>query len=688
MSSFGPKGSEINRNQFNKLVEENLRLGKQLLFANKCLKTLITFKSFVDFISNKFKTNLNSNEWQKFEKLRKDVEKVLKSKDKPIERKTTKILPQNFVSSSDENGIDIDEDNYENRLVQAWSTNYNSLNKLSEWTEEMTDPTTTQIFKTKITSNDKNEENKYEQNGLVHILIPRLECDYPGCGKKFKYQSHLNAHKRTVHSIKFESEVKNRSKSRVKSKDKPIERTTSEILPKNVVFSEDENGIDLDYDSGGSHLWSTNKKSAQNGIKTNENSIHSSEDNIKTKETNSTSMESIDSDNEMTPKALYKSNITYNRRNQSNICSQNTDKSVNELNESTEEMTDPTTTQTIKTEIISNERLYKTQEINNFLYFSQNLKNFGNVYNINETQLPTNGPKCIEKRRKYVDNQLEGPVIVNIKPSNSSTDPKINSVFKCPVIGCDKWMAIDFIPKHSLEIHNQFVVICDQNKCHKVFISSAKYDEHKSRHHPKDKPFKSLKNKSINAKLNENDSKKCDICGKVFDSKLKVSRHKKFVHIHSRNLECDFPGCGKKFKVKKLLNCHKKYVHPSIDLKVECNQCNKVLKNKRNLISHKRTYHSGKLLACNWPGCEYRCKYKQYLEKHQTSHRPEKNYVCDWPECGKAYKISDYLSKHMKSHTRTDALDKRYSCDWPGCQFRTAYAQNITPHKKNIHQKE
>ena len=43
MASFGQKGSQINRNQFNKLVEENLRLENELLFANKCIENFDYF---------------------------------------------------------------------------------------------------------------------------------------------------------------------------------------------------------------------------------------------------------------------------------------------------------------------------------------------------------------------------------------------------------------------------------------------------------------------------------------------------------------------------------------------------------------------------------------------------------------------------------------------------------------------
>ena len=768
MASFGEKISQINKNEFIKIVDQNIRLKKELFVVNKCIETLITFKSFVGFISDKFKNNLNSNEWQKFEKLRKDVEEVLKSKDKQI--KTIKDLPlissENYYINKDNCGTDL----------------------------------------------------------------------YPLSSKSVIQQS-LNP--------------------------------TNKNSAKHGIHS-------------------------NNGIKTNENTIHSSEDNMKTTET-------LYSDNEMTPKALYKSNITYNRRKQSNNCSQNTGKSVTKLNESTEEMTDPTTTQTIKTEIISNDKTEENSENINFEYLSQNMKDFENTYNslnLSESQFSTkdsndeqnigfvdtndseeqtiNCLKDEEKKLYNIYHELEGPVIVNIKPSNSSTDPKINSVYKCPIIGCNKWMTIDFIPKHSLEIHNQFVIICGQNNCKKVFTSAVKYDEHKTRHHTKDKQWLQFlqdlkngfichpkdcdkvftseeelvlhkqeihfiskiesevnnrsnntspvimcsredclqtfeeklfkhhmivfhkectsveclftdcsqkfnefeeymnhllshssefwykyypkiyydlkvykkhfifKNESINDELRGNDSKKCDICGKVLRTKFGCKTHKKNVHVnkprlecdwpgceksckninnlrehmktHTRNdvldrkcnicgkvflnknylykhknvhiitstLECDYPGCAKKFKYQSLLTSHKRNTH-SISLKLECNLCNRVFKHQTSLATHKNTVHSGKLFACNWPGCQFTSRYKSSIEKHEPTHdtTQKRNYVCFWPECGKAFKMKDCFRAHMKIHTRTEVFE----CDWPGCQYTCKDKCYLNNHR-SVHSSE
>ena len=65
---------------FDELSEENKRLKNELMFANNCLKVLIKFKTFIDFISDNLKTDLDSNVSQKFEELRKEVKEVLKHK--------------------------------------------------------------------------------------------------------------------------------------------------------------------------------------------------------------------------------------------------------------------------------------------------------------------------------------------------------------------------------------------------------------------------------------------------------------------------------------------------------------------------------------------------------------------------------------------------------------------------------
>ena len=51
---------------FDDLKEENERLLNELLFADKCLKYLTEFKSFVDLVINKINNYLEENDISKY----------------------------------------------------------------------------------------------------------------------------------------------------------------------------------------------------------------------------------------------------------------------------------------------------------------------------------------------------------------------------------------------------------------------------------------------------------------------------------------------------------------------------------------------------------------------------------------------------------------------------------------------
>ena len=348
-----------------------------------------------------------------------------------------------------------------------------------------------------------------------------------------------------------------------------------------------------------------NEKSAQNEINSN-NGIHSSEDNMKT-------TKNLYSDNEMTPKALYKSNITYNRRKQSNNCSQNTDKSVIKLNESTEEMTDPTTTQTTKTEIISNDEFEENAENIKEHYLSQNMKKFENTYNslnLSESQFSTKNPmneensgfvdsnvgseECLENARKIVCHELEGficdrndchkifrseeELLLHKQEIHFFSEIKFESevenisntspVIMCSRVDCSERFEENLLRHHMVVAHKECTLVkCLFTDCPQKFIDFKEYMNHLlshssefwSKYYPK--IYYDLKVYKKDFKSDNNDSNKCDICGKVFDSKLKVSRHKKFVHIPKPSFKCDFPGCERKFKVASRLNFHNTRCH-------------------------------------------------------------------------------------------------------------------------------
>ena len=138
---------------FEELSEENKRLLNELMFANKCLNILITYKTFIDFISDKFKNNLDLNECQKFEKLNKDIDEVLKERNQLIRRKqitrnenlspntiiiiTSNLIRPEVVNNISNKTINRREDGLQsedniNKILLKNSNESKSLNKTSE----------------------------------------------------------------------------------------------------------------------------------------------------------------------------------------------------------------------------------------------------------------------------------------------------------------------------------------------------------------------------------------------------------------------------------------------------------------------------------------------------------------------------------------------------------------------------
>ena len=62
------------------LTEENIRLCEELVFIRERMKMLIEFKIMFDLHSNKIKQSLDSDEWQKFEKILKKINDFAKTR--------------------------------------------------------------------------------------------------------------------------------------------------------------------------------------------------------------------------------------------------------------------------------------------------------------------------------------------------------------------------------------------------------------------------------------------------------------------------------------------------------------------------------------------------------------------------------------------------------------------------------
>ena len=84
---------------FEELTNENKRLVNQLVISTKYVNKLIEFKNTFDLYSNKFKQCLESNEWQKFEKLFQEINEINNSNEHNVEEITNDIKSEESVDS-------------------------------------------------------------------------------------------------------------------------------------------------------------------------------------------------------------------------------------------------------------------------------------------------------------------------------------------------------------------------------------------------------------------------------------------------------------------------------------------------------------------------------------------------------------------------------------------------------------
>ncbi|CAG9763076.1 unnamed protein product [Ceutorhynchus assimilis] len=232
----------------------------------------------------------------------------------------------------------------------------------------------------------------------------------------------------------------------------------------------------------------------------------------------------------------------------------------------------------------------------------------------------------------------------------------------------------EYLWKHIKSVHNrQEMIECKQ--CDKVFNTNGGLIYH-------------LKTIHMGFKRNFT----CDICGKIYQNKQVVARHKLLVHskdfkiicqvcqrgFFSENelkkhiqtfheakelLPCPIEGCNKIFQVKESLKYHVETVHNPSEDKPDliCVQCGKLFNHPKSLKNHMHQHRRCKTFPCSV--CGKILTSQASLRDHLRIHTGERPFICEL--CSQEFSKLQSLKNHMVVHTK----EKRFSCKLCDTQF-------------------
>ncbi|XP_049434483.1 zinc finger protein 37 homolog isoform X23 [Epinephelus fuscoguttatus] len=269
------------------------------------------------------------------------------------------------------------------------------------------------------------------------------------------------------------------------------------------------------------------------------------------------------------------------------------------------------------------------------------------------------------------------------------------SVFKMPVISS---VISEATSEHQVLCHNSDVAESQDEEEYQHGDSGSTRNtelQAEKRHHESEMNSNSPHTSAV---INLNTGKKplkCDICGKVFEYKSILQRHRNS-HTGENPISCK--TCGKRVRDVSELTRHMR-THTG-EKPHTCKVCGRAFRQNGHLLVHMRTHTGEKPYTCKVCGKAFR--HNGYLLVHMRTHTGEKPYLCK--TCGKGFIDASLLKRHCMIHTgekphtckvcgrafrhnghllvhmRTHTGEKPYTCKTCGKHFRSS--NNLTGHMR------
>ena len=178
------KSSLLISDIIDELFNENKRLFKQLLFADKCLKMFCEFKTFIELNSHKFVNNFDSFDKQKYNMFIEKISELEKDMELDVRQEMSEVEEVDQSDHRLDNEINVSEEL--------------SMNEMCEQSE---DELKSRPFVCGI--NGCNKRYSKKDSLLTHQKLnhknPIIVCTQPGCDYKTRNQYIMKRHK-SVHS--------------------------------------------------------------------------------------------------------------------------------------------------------------------------------------------------------------------------------------------------------------------------------------------------------------------------------------------------------------------------------------------------------------------------------------------------------------------------------------------------------